>query len=116
MAGSPGGTPSRPGRAAGSRRPAVGGRPGGGALQVAAASAEQGTHLEAVALLLFGALAGLVTLLLAGQALARQVLLEEADLTILAGLGMSRAQIVAMVVLRAALTGAPGACWPWRRR
>jgi hypothetical protein len=81
---------------------------GGDALQVAAASAEQGTHLEVVALLLFGALAGLVTLLLAGQALARQVLLEEADLRILAGLGMSGAQVVALVVLRAALTAAAG--------
>ena len=87
----------------------AGGLGGGGAgLQFAAASAERGTHLEAVALLLFGALAALVTLLLAGQALARQVLLEEADLTVLAGLGMSRAQIVAMVVLRAVLTGVAG--------
>ena len=81
---------------------------GGAALQVAAASAEQGTHLEVVALLLFGALAGLVTLLLVGQALARQVLLEEADLRILAGLGMSGPQIVALVVLRAALTAVAG--------
>jgi hypothetical protein len=81
---------------------------GGAGLQVAAASAERGTHLEAVALLLFGGLAALVTLLLVEQALARQVLLEEADLTILAGLGMSRAQIVAMVLLRAVLTGVAG--------
>jgi FtsX-like permease family len=81
---------------------------GGDALQVAAASAEQGTRLEVVALLLFGGLAGLVTLLLAGQALTRQVLLEEADLAILAGLGMSGAQIVALVVLRAALIAAAG--------
>ncbi len=79
---------------------------GGDELQVAAASAEKGTHLEAVALLLFGALTALVTVLLAGQALARQVLLEEADLTILGSLGMSRAQIMAMMVLRAGLTGA----------
>jgi hypothetical protein len=81
---------------------------GGDALPVAAASAEQGTHLEAVALVLFGALAGLVTLFLAGQALARLVLLEEADLTILAGLGMTGPQIVALVVLRAALTAVAG--------
>jgi hypothetical protein len=87
----------------------AGGAGGGGfALQVAAASAERGTHLEAVALLLFGALAGLVTLLLAGQALARQVLLEETDLAILAGLGMSRAQIAAEVALRAVLSGVAG--------
>ena len=55
-----------------------------------------------------GALAVLVTVLLVGQALARQVLLDEADLTILAGLGMSRAQIVAVAVLRAALAGMAG--------
>ncbi len=80
----------------------------GGVLQVAAASAQRGTQLAAVALLLFGALAVLVTLLLAGQALARQVLLEEADLAVLAGLGMSRAQTVALVVLRAVTAGAAG--------
>ena len=84
-------------------------QPGGGdVLQGAAASAERGTHLEAVALLLFGGLAAFVTVLLAGQAMTRQVLLEEGDLTILAGLGMSRAQIAAMVVLRAGLTGVAG--------
>ena len=77
-------------------------------LQAAAASAEGGTQLAVVALLLFGALTALVTLLLAGQVLARQVLLEEADLAILAGLGMSRAQIVAMVVLRAVAAGVAG--------
>ena len=87
----------------------AGGAGGGGeGSQVSAASAEQGIHLAVVALLLFGALAGLVTLLLAGQALARQVLLEEADLAILAGLGMSRPEIVTMVVVRAALTGVTG--------
>ena len=81
---------------------------GGAGLQIAAASAERGTQLAVVALLLFGALAALVTVLLAGQALARQVLLDEADLAILTGLGMSRAQIVAVAVLRAALAGMAG--------
>ena len=59
-------------------------------------------------MLLFGTLAAFVTLLLVGQALARQVLLEEADLTILAGLGMSRAQIFGLEMLRAALIGVAG--------
>jgi FtsX-like permease family len=87
----------------------AGGAGGGGAgLQVAAAGAGRGTQLAVVALLLFGALAALVTLLLVGQALARQVLLEEADLAILAGLGMSRSQMVAAVVWRAVLTGVAG--------
>jgi hypothetical protein len=87
----------------------AGGAGGGGAgLQVAAASAERGTQLAVVALLLFGALAVLVTVLLVGQALARLVLVEEADLAILTGLGMSRAQIVATAVLRAVLIGVAG--------
>jgi ABC-type lipoprotein release transport system permease subunit len=81
---------------------------GGNGLQVAAASAQRGTHLAVIALLLFGALAAVVTLVLAGQALARQVLLEETDLAVLASLGMSRAQIVTLVALRAALTGLAG--------
>jgi hypothetical protein len=81
---------------------------GGNGLQVAAASAQRGTHLAVIALLLFGALAALVTLLLAGQALARQVLLEEADLAVLASLGTNRAQIVALVTLRVTLTGLAG--------
>ena len=87
---------------------AGGGGGGGARLQVAAASAERGTRLEVVALLLFGTLAAFVTLLLVGQALARQMLLEEADLAILAGLGMSRAQIFGLEMLRAALIGVAG--------
>ena len=43
-------------------------------IRTAASSAERGIHLEVVALLLFGALAALVTLLLVGQAIARQVM------------------------------------------
>jgi hypothetical protein len=39
----------------------------------------------------------------------RQVLLDEADLTILTGIGTSRAQIVTMVLLRGAVTGIAGA-------
>ena len=81
---------------------------GGNGLQVAATSAERGAHLEVVALLLFGALAALVTLLLVGEVMTRQVLLDEADITILTVLGTSRAQISAMVVLRGAVTGAAG--------
>jgi FtsX-like permease family len=81
---------------------------GGNGLQVAAASAQRGAHLAVIALLLFGALAALVTVVLAGQALARQLLLEEADLAVLASLGISRAQIFTLMVLRAALTGLAG--------
>lgn len=85
---------------------------GGSELQVAAASAQRGTHLAAVALLLFGALAALVPLVLAGQALARQMLLEQADLAILASLGMSRAQIAALVIVQAVTAGLAGAVRP----
>jgi FtsX-like permease family len=86
----------------------VGAGGGGTRQQVAAASAERGTALASVALLLFAGFAAFVTLLLAGQALARQVLLEEPDLAILAGLGMSRGQMVGLEVARAALTGVAG--------
>ena len=86
----------------------VGAGGGGSRQQVAAASAERAAALTSVALLLFGAFAAFVTLLLVGQAIARQVLLEEADLAILAGLGMSQAQMVGLEVARAVLTGVAG--------
>ena len=56
-------------------------------IRTAAASAERGIHLEVVALLLFGALAALVTLLLVGQAIARQVMAQTDDYRTLRSLG-----------------------------
>jgi len=76
--------------------------------QAAAASAERGIRLEVVALLLFGALAALATLLLVGQALARQVVLRGDDYATLRTLGATRPQVLGIVLLRAAVVGVLG--------
>ncbi len=78
-------------------------------IPTAAASAQRGIHLEVVALILFGILALLVTLLFVGQAVARQVVLEADDYATLRTLGATRAQIVWIVVMRAAVLGLAGA-------
>ena len=74
-------------------------------IPTAAASAQRGIHLEVVALVLFGILALLVTLLFVGQAVARQVVLEADDYATLRTLGVTRAQLVGIVVMRAAVLG-----------
>jgi ABC-type lipoprotein release transport system permease subunit len=76
--------------------------------QVAAASAGRGIHLEVVALIVFGVLAAVVTLLLAGQAFSRQVERERHDYTILRGLGATRAQLFGVVLLRGGVLAATG--------
>ncbi len=78
-------------------------------LAVAAGSAQRGIHLEVVALLLFGALAALVTLFLAGQSISRLVRHEGDDYATLRSLGATRAQLAGIALLRAALVGAGGA-------
>ena len=75
----------------------------------AAASAQRGIHLDVVALLLFGALVALVTVVLVGQAVARQTILQAEDYAELRVLGGTRAQIVGIVVLRSGLIGLAGA-------
>jgi putative ABC transport system permease protein len=77
--------------------------------QQAAASAEQGIHLDVVALLLFGGLAAMVTFALVGQGVARQSLLESEDYATLRSLGATRVQISHIVLLRSGLIGAAGA-------
>ena len=77
-------------------------------IRTAAASAERGIHLEVVALLLFGALAALVTLLLVGQAIARQVMAQTDDYRTLRGLGAKRTQVLAVVTLQTAMIGVAG--------
>jgi hypothetical protein len=78
------------------------------AIPQAAATAQRGIHLEVVALYLFGALAALVTLLLVGQAIARQVTLQSEDYATLRSLGATRSQIVGIVSIRAAVIAAIG--------
>jgi ABC-type lipoprotein release transport system permease subunit len=74
----------------------------------AASSAQKGIHLEVVALLLFGVLALLVTLVLAGQAISRQVLLEAADNAKLRTLGAVPVQLIGVALLRGAFIGLGG--------
>ncbi len=78
------------------------------AIRTAAASAERGIHLEVVALLLFGALAALVTLLLVGQAIARQVMAQSDDYRTLRSLGAMRTQVLAVVTLQTTMIGVAG--------
>jgi hypothetical protein len=75
----------------------------------AASKARRATTLEALALLLFGALAALVALALVSQALARQAVLDATEYPALSAMGMTRGQLVALGALRAAAIGLGGA-------
>jgi ABC-type lipoprotein release transport system permease subunit len=77
-------------------------------MRTSAASTQRGVHLEVVALLLFGGIAALVTLLLVGQAIARMVILEGDDYRILRSFGASKMQLIAIVLARVVLIGAAG--------
>ncbi|MDQ1481484.1 MAG: putative transport system permease protein, partial [Actinomycetota bacterium] len=68
----------------------------------AAVQARHATRVEALALLLFGVLAGLVTLTLIAQAFARQVYLDSDDYPALRAMGMTRAQLAGAAAIRAA--------------
>jgi FtsX-like permease family len=65
--------------------------------------------LESAALAGFALLAALAGLLLVGQTLGRQILLEAADSPILRALGMTRAQLVGVALVRAVPIAAAGA-------
>ena len=78
-------------------------------IRTAASSAERGIHLEFVALLLFGGLAALVTLLLVSQAIARRVMAETDDYATLRRLGATSNQLAAIVMLWASAIGVVGA-------
>lgn len=70
--------------------------------------------LETAALLAFATLGALAGLLLVGQALGRQVLLESTEYPTLRALGMTRGQLVGIAIVRTAVVGprAPRAM-PW---
>jgi len=74
-----------------------------------AGQARHATSVEALALVLFGGLAGIVTLALIGQAFARQVHVGAQDDHALRAMGMTRPQLVASVVLGTGLIAAAGA-------
>jgi ABC-type lipoprotein release transport system permease subunit len=75
----------------------------------AAAQARHATSVEALALLLFGGLAGIVTLALIGQAFGRTVHLGAEDDDSLSAMGITRRQLVAAVVLTVAVISVIGA-------
>jgi len=66
-------------------------------------------RLESGALLVFAVLGAVAALLLVGQTLGRQVFLESVEYPTLRALGMTRGQLVAVALVRAALIGAGGA-------
>jgi hypothetical protein len=74
-----------------------------------ARTARRATRVQAVALLAFAVLAVLAGLLVVGQAIARQVQLDAADLPVLRAVGMTRSQLVAASLVWAGLVGAAGA-------
>ncbi len=78
-------------------------------MRQAAASAERGIHLDVAALIVFGLLVALITILFVGQALGRQVQGQAGDYIVLRSLGTDRGQLVTVVLLLAALVGAAGA-------
>ncbi len=69
----------------------------------AAAATERSIRPDAVALALFAALAGLVTLVVIGQLLRRQLMLESDWFGVLRALGMARRELAVLSLARAAL-------------
>ena len=74
----------------------------------AAAAAERGTSLQALALLLFGIIVALAMLVIAGQSVARLALTAAEDFPVLRALGCSRAQLIAVALAPGALVAAAG--------
>jgi FtsX-like permease family len=70
---------------------------------------ERGIRPEAVALAVFAALAGLITLAVLGQLLARQLALDSAEFPILRAVGMTRRSLFALSAARLALVTVLGA-------
>jgi FtsX-like permease family len=77
-------------------------------INLTAASAQRGIHLDVVALIAFGLLIGLITLLFVGQALGRLAASQADDYAVLRSLGATRGQVVAVVLLIASLVGLVG--------
>jgi ABC-type lipoprotein release transport system permease subunit len=73
-----------------------------------AAAIRRATALETGALLAFAALAALAAVLLVGQTLGRQVVLESAEYPILRALGMTSRQLVALALVRTLAIGTVG--------
>ena len=70
---------------------------------------QRGVHVQAGALWVLSALAAIVALLLVGQGLARQAFEESSDYPTLRAIGMTRRQLLALALIRAAAIGLVGA-------
>jgi ABC-type lipoprotein release transport system permease subunit len=75
----------------------------------AAQSAQRGIHIEVVALIIFGCLAALVTLLVVAQAIGRQSELERDERAALRSLGATSRQLAGVLLLRTAVIAIIGA-------
>jgi ABC-type lipoprotein release transport system permease subunit len=75
----------------------------------AARQARHATDVEALALLLFGILAAVITLTLISQSFGRQVYLDAHEYRTLAAMGTTRVQLVASAAIRAAVISVFGA-------
>jgi len=73
------------------------------------AATERSIRPEAVALAVFAALAGLISLAVLGQLLARQLALDAAEFPILRAVGVTRRSLLALSAARLALVTVPGA-------
>ena len=74
-----------------------------------AAEVDRSVHIQAVALRIFAALAGLAAVVILGQALVREVFFYRTDDAVLRSLGMSRAQLLVVAALRAGAIAVLGA-------
>jgi FtsX-like permease family len=74
-----------------------------------AGRARRAMRIQAVALLVFAALAAGAGLLVVGQSVARQVRLDAGEQAVLRAIGMTRSQLVAATLIRVALVGTGGA-------
>ena len=75
---------------------------------IAAASAQRGTSLQAFALLLFGVIVALAMLVVVAQSIARQAYATSGDFPVLRALGTLHRQLLAVALAPGALVAAGG--------
>jgi hypothetical protein len=75
---------------------------------IAAAAAQRGTGLQALALLLFGVVVALAMLVIVAQSIARQAHATSGDFPVLRALGTTRRQLFAVALAPGALAAAAG--------
>lgn len=78
-------------------------------MNVAARSAQRGIRLDVIALIAFGLLVALITLLFVGQSIGRQVRNQVSDFGVLRSLGADRSQLVSAEIAVAGVVGVAGA-------